>query len=133
MPPDCDEEMGVEQLVLPKRCRKAVLEIAHEIPLAGHMGRTKTSQRILRRFYWPTLFKDVAEFCRGCEQCQKSTKRGVQKAPLVPLPTITEPFQKIAMDIVGPLPRSRSGNRYICVGDLRLCNPLPGGDCIAQH
>ena len=115
VPPGCDEEMGVEQLVLPKRCRKAVLEIAHEIPLAGHMGRTKTSQRILRRFYWPTLFKDVAEFCRGCEQCQKSTKRGVQKAPLVPLPIITEPFQKIAMDIVGPLPRSRSGNRYVLV------------------
>ena len=26
-----------------------------------------------------------------------------------------EPFKRIAMDIVGPLPRSRSGNQYILV------------------
>ena len=60
-PPGCDEEMGVEQLVLPKVCRKAVLELAHKIPLAGHMGKDKTSQRILKRFYWHTLYKDVAD------------------------------------------------------------------------
>lgn len=33
-----------------------------------------------------------------------------------PLPIVDIPFQKIAMmDIVGPLPRSRQGNRYILV------------------
>lgn len=39
----------------------------------------------------------------------------VQESPLIPLPVIEEPFSRIAMDIVGPLPRSRSGNRYILV------------------
>ena len=34
---------------------------------------------------------------------------------MIPLPIVGEPFAKIAMDIVGPLPRSRSGNRYILV------------------
>ena len=34
---------------------------------------------------------------------------------MVPLPVIEEPFQRIAMDIVGPLPRSRQGHRYILV------------------
>ena len=44
VPPGRDEKMGVaEQLVLPKRCRKAVLETAQEIPLDGHMGKAKTS------------------------------------------------------------------------------------------
>ena len=33
----------------------------------------------------------------------------------MPLPVIAEPFHRIAMDIVGPLPRSRSGNRYVLV------------------
>ena len=114
-PPGRDEEMGVEQLVLPKVCRKTVLELAHEIPLAGHMGKEKTSRRILQRFYWPTLYKDGANFCQSCERCQQSTKRGVPKAPLISLPIIAEPFQRIAMDIVGLLPRSRSGNRYVLV------------------
>lgn len=47
--------------------------------------------------------------------CQKTTNRRVPRALLVPLPIVEEPFQRIAMDIVGPLPRSRSGNRYVLV------------------
>ena len=37
------------------------------------------------------------------------------RAPLMPLPVIDEPFEYIAMDIVGPLPRSNSGNKYVLV------------------
>ena len=114
-PPGRGEEYEIEQLVLPKACRRKVLELGHEIPLAGHLGVEKTRQRILRRFYWPTVFKDIEEYCRCCERCQKSNPRKVQPAPLIPLPVITEPFRRIAMDIVGPLPRSRLGNRYILV------------------
>lgn len=36
------------------------------IPLAGHLGKYKTARRILQRFYWPTLYKDVQESCRPC-------------------------------------------------------------------
>ena len=105
----------VEQLVLPVRCRGVVVKLAHEIPLVGHLGKDKTTKRILQRFYWPTVHKDVAEFCCSCEQCQKSTKHRKPKGPLIPLPVVTEPFRRIAMDVVGPLPRSRSGNQYILV------------------
>ena len=61
------EEVGVEQLAIPKVCRKAVLELVDEIPLAGYMGKDKASQRILKRFYWLTLHKDDTDFCRSCE------------------------------------------------------------------
>ena len=33
----------------------------------------------------------------------------------MPLPVISEPFSQVAMDIVGPLLRSRAGNRYVLV------------------
>ena len=80
-PPGQDkEEMVVEQLVLPARCRQVVLRLAHEIPLAGHMGRNKTARRLLQRFYWPSLYKDVAEFCKSCEECQKTSPRQVKRA-----------------------------------------------------
>ena len=42
-------------------------------------------------------------------------QKGMPKAPLVPLPIVSTLFQKIAMDIVGPLPWSQSGCRYILV------------------
>ena len=34
------------------------------------------------------------------------------------MPIITTPFHRIAMDIVGPLPRTRSGNKYV----LTICD-----------
>ena len=50
-----------EQLVVPRKYRAKVLQLAHSIPLAGHMGRDRTATRILKRFFWPNIFKDVAE------------------------------------------------------------------------
>ena len=109
------EPYARDQLVLPSQCRSVVMELAHSIPLAGHLGKNKTTDRVLQRFYWPTLRKDVADFCKRCETCQKTSRVKPQHAPLIPLPIVEEPFQRIAMDIVGPLPRSSSGNWYILV------------------
>ena len=108
-------DMTTDQLVVPAQCRAQIIRIAHSIPLAGHMGRDKTTNRILHRFYWPTLYKDVAEFCRSCQECQKARGQKMRRAPLIPLPIVGEAFRRIAMDIVGPLPRSRAGNRYVLV------------------
>ena len=63
--------MSVDQLVLPSHCHKAILSLAHEIPLAGHLGQ-KITERILQRFYWPTLFQDVREVCKACPECQRT-------------------------------------------------------------
>ena len=106
-PPGCGgEDFTVEQLVLPLRCQKPVLEVAQKIPMAGHMGKTKTVQRILQQFYWPTLYKDVADYCRSCSECQKAAPRSLIRAPLVPLPVMEAAFERIAMDILDPLPKS---------------------------
>jgi len=109
------ESFQVEQLVLPKPCRQVVLKLGHSIPLAGHLGKNKTQNRILQRFYWPTVYKDVAQYCKTCVACQKAVGRRGPRAPLIPLPIIGEPFERIAMDIVGPLPKSRHGHSYILV------------------
>ena len=92
-PPGRDkQDMSIEQLVLPVQCRRTVLEVAHDIPMSGHLGIEKTAQRILQRFYWPTLYRDVAEYCRTCEVCQKSSRHKHRRAPMRPLPVIEEPF-----------------------------------------
>ena len=41
-------EKTVEQLLLPKSYRKIVCKLAHAVPLAGHLGRDKTADRITR-------------------------------------------------------------------------------------
>ena len=72
VPRGCDnEEVTVEQLVFPDQCRKTALRLAHSIPLAGHLGRDKTTKRLLQRFYWFSIHKDVAEYCRECDAYQR--------------------------------------------------------------
>ena len=46
---------------------------------------------------------------------QQRSRRATEKAPLVPLPVIEVPFERVAIDMVGPLPRTKRGNRYVLV------------------
>ncbi|KAJ8023192.1 hypothetical protein HOLleu_38300 [Holothuria leucospilota] len=104
------------QIVVPRQCREAILKVAHDIPMGGHLGIQKTRERILENFYWPGIFSDVSKYCRSCGICQKTTgRKDATKAPLHPLPIIDVPFKRIGMDLVGPLPRTKKGNRYVLV------------------
>ena len=104
-----------EQLVLPQACRQAVLHMAHNILLTGHLGREKTADRILQRFFWPGIHADVEMHCAQCRKCQLTARPVNQRVPLVSMPVVSEPFALLAMDIVGPLERTVSGNKYILV------------------
>uniref|UniRef100_A0A8C5MTK0 Gypsy retrotransposon integrase-like protein 1 n=1 Tax=Leptobrachium leishanense TaxID=445787 RepID=A0A8C5MTK0_9ANUR len=104
-----------KQLIVPQAPRQELLRLAHDIPLVGHLGVTKTRHRLTRAFFWPRLSEDAREYCRTCPVCQKTGKTGDHpKAPLHPMPIIQEPFSRVAVNIIGPLPRpSATGKRYI--------------------
>ncbi len=40
-------------------------------------------------------------------------KTMIAPAPLHPIPVMGEPFEKLILDCVGPLPRAKSGHQYI--------------------
>lgn len=104
----------VHQVVLPSNLRQPVMEIAHEAH-AGHLGITKTCDRILSEFYWPGVKKDVASFVNTCHTCQVVGKpnQTIPTYPLQPIQVPSEPFTKIIIDVVGPLPKTKKGNQYI--------------------
>ena len=111
-----DEEWKVvNQLVVPKPYQNYILSLAHEIPAAGHLGVTKTHDRVLQHFYWPKLRRSVADYCRTCHTCQLVGKpnQDPHKAHLKPIPTVEEPFSRVIVDCVGPLPKAKSGHQYI--------------------
>ena len=117
-PPDATEDENyrtVHQIVLPPEFRTQILELAHECPLAGHLGVNKTLTKIKRHYFWLGMYRDVANFCRTCHSCQVAGKQQCDppKAPLKPIPAVQEPFEKLICDCVGPLPRSKSGHQYL--------------------
>ena len=105
----------VVQVVVPRVLRNKVLSLAHDIPWSGHLGVTKTYDRVLRHFFWPGMKSDVAQYCRTCHTCQVTGKHNqvIPPAPLRPIPAMGEPFERVIVDCVGPLPRTRSGNQYL--------------------
>ena len=79
------------------------------------MGEEKTRNRLKERFYWPGHWTDVQNWCRTCSTCAtRKTAAPKKKAPLNPV-QVGYPMQMIAVDIMGPLPETPSGNSYILV------------------
>ena len=104
---------SVVRVVLPVSRRQQVLKMGHSSPIAGHFGVKKTHAKISRHFVWPGLWSEVKAYVRTCEGCQLAAKQHKSRAPLQPLPCVGEPFQKVAFDLVGPLPRTPSGHKYL--------------------
>ena len=49
-----------------------ILNECHASPYGGHFSGERTAHRILKSgFYWPTLFRDCAEWVKLCDRCQK--------------------------------------------------------------
>ncbi|XP_054925300.1 uncharacterized protein [Dermacentor andersoni] len=104
-----------QQVVVPQKLRGQVLTLAHESLMAGHQEIKRTIDRVLESFYWPGVQEAVRRYVRSCDTCQRTyPKSKVGKAPLGRLPLIDTPFERVAVDIIGPLkPTSNKGNRYI--------------------
>jgi len=86
-----------------------IVKEQHGAPGAGHPGPSGTLEQVRRRFYWPKMLQYIRRYVDHCRVC-KSTK-SIQQRPaglLQPLPVPGQPWAEIAMDFVGPLPKSTS-------------------------
>ena len=105
----------IKQLVVPKQLRSDVLKIAHDGVMSGHFGIRKTTDKTLSQFYWPHVRRDVRNYCKSCDTCQKTIPKGrVGKLPLGKMPPIDTPFTRIAIDLIGPIhPPTEEGHRFV--------------------
>ena len=92
-----------------------MLKLGHENLLSGHQRAQKTAQRILMNFHWIGVHGDVQRYCASCDACQRTVGKGtVTRAPLQRMPLVSVPFEKVAIDQIGPLhPVSGRGHRWI--------------------
>ena len=117
-PPDVsaeDEWTVNHQIVVPRVYRPEILNLAHETPMSGHLGVNKTYHKILNHFYWPGIKSDVSQHCKSCHTCQMVGKpnQTIPKAQLQPIPAFDEPFSRVIIDCVGPLPKTKKGCEYL--------------------
>lgn len=112
--PALTDENEPWKLVIPRQDRKRILETCHNNPTAGHVGVYKTYHRIAQKYYWPKLRSDVARYVRRCEICLATKpERKLPAGLMAERTTVDRPWKLISADLMGPLPRTRSGYQYI--------------------
>jgi len=93
--------------------KKKILYEYHDAPTGGHQGIERTLKRIRLKHNWPGITRDVENYVAKCESCQKNKQSRRMKAPLIITDTPSKPFEKCALDIVGPLTITTQGNKYL--------------------
>ena len=112
-PKDAPLRTFEEVIVVPEVLRTAVIRAEHADPLSGHGAEERTIWRIRRKFTWRGMYKDVRNFIRSCIVCLKFKGRQHPLTHLGRYPVPSRKFSSVAVDLVGPLPLTESGHRFI--------------------
>ena len=103
------------QIVLPTVLVPVVLEELHDATTGGHLGVRKTLLKVQQRFYWTGQRRDVEDWCRCCPLCTSRKSPSQKPRAQMQIEQAGTPLQRVAMDILGPLPKTQAGNKYILV------------------
>ena len=101
------------RVIVPVTKQEEVLRLNHDHKTSGHLGQSKTIEKIGRRYYWRDMAISIIKYVNDCVLCnkRKSLKHG--KAPMKHIPATHEVMKVLMGDLIGPLRISNRGNQYI--------------------
>lgn len=85
----------------------------HDSLVGGHTGYKRTIDRLKENYYWPNMKSDIKNYVQTCDACQRNKNTRKTRMPMVITTTSRKPFEKIFLDIVGPLPQTINGYQYL--------------------
>ncbi|GBM48620.1 Transposon Ty3-I Gag-Pol polyprotein [Araneus ventricosus] len=103
------------QQILPKSRIPEVLRETHDSASGGHFGVMKTLSKTREQFYWDRLRADVEKWCRECHACGARKGPKTRTKGQLQRHNVGAPFERMALDILGPFPVTTKGNRYVLV------------------
>jgi transposase InsO family protein len=106
---------GSKQVVVPNSLRSKVLYLEHYPTAVAHPGAHRMFRTMMRSFYWPHMAEDVFETVRKCDACARNRISERRHTNFLQLFPAKGPLESVAMDILGPLPRTKHGNRFLLV------------------
>ncbi|GFY25009.1 transposon Tf2-9 polyprotein [Trichonephila clavipes] len=106
--PESEEEEA--QLVIPAQERETILqEEYYDAPTAGHYGVENTYKKISSRYYFQSMKKFISEYIDTCPECNCYTPTNQKPTGLLRTPAYAQRFERLAIDLFGPLPETPTG------------------------
>jgi len=104
----------VTQTMVPEHLRKKVLKVHHEG--YSHLGINRLAETIRLRYFWTKMDDDIKEHVNNCIPCKlRKTYQSRPKVPIMKYNVANKPLDRVHIDLIGALPRSINGNRWILV------------------
>ena len=111
-----DDETDRLQLLYPEPIHAVIFGLAHEVKTGGHLPAWKMLHKINRRYFWPEMKEDVQQMILSCESCATKGSSRAKKGKMQKY-RVGRPMERTAMDILGPLNKTRGNNYILLVGD----------------
>ena len=102
---------GRRVVLVPRSMQGKVMTAIHQY--SGHRGRDETTARAQRFFYFPRMSDATKRAIAECQACQEKAGAPAKQKGELKTTTAGYPFQKLAVDFVGPLPTGKGGYKYI--------------------
>ena len=104
-----------ERLCVPEgEVRTKLLHDHHSTPCTGHLGESKTLNRLLPKYYWKNMRETVKQYIKSCHSCQQIKSRNHKPFGLLqPIEPPKSKWDVITMDFIVPLPTTKNGNSGI--------------------
>jgi hypothetical protein len=94
------------------------------------VGTGRTLKNVQRYFYWPGMARDVAQYVKSCDACQRNKSSNQRPAgTLRPLPIPADTWESISMDLIVSMPRTAAGYTAIVVFVDRLSKMVHLAPC----
>lgn len=104
-------------VVLPDSLLERAIKLTHDPPVHGHQGWERTVKKLQERFDYPLdkLKRVTKEIVQNCDPCIRVKARAPVPVPAGKYPLPSRPWERVAMDFLGPLPTTPRGQKYILV------------------
>ena len=109
---ECD---NIVCIAIPKDLENRAIKLAHEELTSAHLGVERTITKLHFNYHFENIETKARNILKNCEICLKYNGKPPKTVPARKYPIPDTPFERVSMDILGPLPTTELGNKYMLV------------------